>query len=273
MTRHTKFLYLMAILGFAFVCVGILLGLNQLTLQLVGALVLANLGAAILFPIVVSIVYDNIRERWMGDEIWRIFCELTDGGIIRIFKDRKGNAQSCLMKEFDSLKKGKVDMIGVSLRLFFDEIAPFYTNVRDMLYRDIRIQALICDLESTEVCNRSKFERDPTRIFRHLKMTSANVSTLQKELSSADTASDNQTYMTESITLRHYTGAPYCTAIIFPDKCYFTPHILCREAPDNLPMIVFSSESSAYKKIKEYFDHLWKNAKENMLARNGTPEK
>jgi len=51
--------------------------------------------------------------------------------------------------------------------------------------------------------------------------------------------------------------APYCTAIIFPNVCYFTPNLLYHSAPVNLPMLSFLRGGSVYDRILDHFKFLW----------------
>ncbi len=60
-----------------------------------------------------------------------------------------------------------------------------------------------------------------------------------------------------SISYRKMTSAPYCTAIIFPEKAYYTPNMLCVDVPVNLPMMVFHRSSDAYRKLVGYFEFIW----------------
>lgn len=136
---HQKFLYLCAALGFAVLVSGLAVGvLTESRLWALSAVVLESLGSAVLFPILVSFSYDRLKEKWLGDEVWRIFNELSDAGISRVYKDRetsprRDNAQTRLSEEFRSFENGEILMMGVSLRVFFNPLGPFYRDIETML--------------------------------------------------------------------------------------------------------------------------------------------
>ncbi len=59
------------------------------------------------------------------------------------------------------------------------------------------------------------------------------------------------------IRARQSMCAPYFTAVIFPDICYYTPNILHQEAPANMPMLAFLAGGPVYDKILTHFKFLW----------------
>lgn len=136
---------------------------------LVTGVSLQSLGAAVLFPILVSYAYDRLRERWLGDEAWRLFSELADAGIIRVYRNReyaanRDNAQSRLSSAFVSCKVGEVCMMGPTLRVFFNPLGPFYADIAEMLRNgggNVTIRALIERPESPAVADRTEIE-EPT---------------------------------------------------------------------------------------------------------------
>lgn len=254
-----RFLYQAAAAGFALFVVGVCLGVvaEELWLRLI-AVALEALGAAVLFPVLISFVYDALRERWLGDEVWRIFGELADAGISRVYKDREAsssddNAQTRLAEDFRNLEDGSVQMIGVSLRVFFNPLGPFYRDIATMLRNGagrIHIRALIAASDSPEAIERAAIE-EPSRapeakpqIERDIDSTIATARSMVQTLHS-------------DIVLRQYSQAPYCTAIIFPHVAFYSPNLLAPEAPVRLPMMVFRHGSHGYDMIKSSFDHLW----------------
>lgn len=51
--------------------------------------------------------------------------------------------------------------------------------------------------------------------------------------------------------------APYFTAVIFPDICYYTPNMLFPKAPVDMPMLTFLAGGPVYDKILTHFKFLW----------------
>jgi hypothetical protein len=67
----------------------------------------------------------------------------------------------------------------------------------------------------------------------------------------------NSQFKSKVIEYGYYDCCPYCTLVIFPDKCYFSPNILSVDAPVRLPMVIFRAGSHGYQKLDAYFDYLW----------------
>jgi len=258
-----KVLYGGAAVGFVLFVAGISIA-NSVdgTVALVAGLALEALGAAILFPIVISFTYDTLRERWLGDEVWRLFGELADAGIARVYGDREisaraDNAQARLSNEFRSLDTGEVLMLGVTLRVFFNPLGPFYKDIEAMLRtggEKVHINALISRSDSLEIAERCHIEQpnldegEHPQIERDIESSVATVRGMTQALG-------------PGITMRQFLPAPYCTAVVFPHIAYFSPNILAPEAPVRLPMILFRSDSHGYKMIQASFDYLWKHEK------------
>lgn len=225
-------------------------------------IILGQLGACIFFPLLVGYFYDKLKRKNQAETIWTIFKDLSDGGIIRVYMDREENeheqnAHIDLRSDFDDFRSGEVKLVGVSLRVFFNQTGPFYRSIYKIcelgeISKSIKIRALISHPESPEVYNRAKIET-PNRVNDPLikidiKSTVASIENLNNNFSSGP------------IKYCHYEQAPYCTCIIFPEKCYFSPNILSSDAPVRLPMIVFQRDSHGYKKLNEYFEYLWKDS-------------
>lgn len=223
--------------------------------MIVAGVVVQTLGAAILFPILVSYAYDRLREKWLGDEVWRLFNELAEAGISRVYKDReyvegRDNALTRLSEEFNGFTDGEVRMIGASLRVFFNPLGPFYRDIDRMMKNpQVTVRALVNRADSPEASNRTRIEEPNLpdgavpQSRRDLDSTIANVTILHGN--------------NPRIDLRMYAEAPYCTAIIFPDLCYYSPNLIAPEVPVRLPMIVFRSGSHAYKMISASFESIW----------------
>ncbi|MFE9763495.1 hypothetical protein ACFYPC_02995 [Streptomyces sp. NPDC005808] len=222
---------------------------------------LQSLGSAVLFPILVSFAYDKLRERWLGDEVWRLFNELSDAGITRVYKDREfntnaDNAQTRLSEEFLSHQSGEIYIMGPTLRVFFNPLGPFYRDIERMLRNAngaVRMQALIEHSDSPAVRERTSIEEP-------------NLAPGQKPQTERDADSTIATVLNvcattgSYITLRRFMPAPYCTVVIFPNVAFFSPNILAPEAPVRLPMILFRSGSHGYRMLKASFNYLWDHA-------------
>lgn len=224
-------------------------------------IILATVSSSIFFPLMAGYFYDKFKEKQEGESIWRVFKEFSEGGILRVYKDREEsdseeNAVYDLRKAFDEHRQGKIKILGVSLRVFFSQTGPFYnsiTNIADLhkFNSEVGIQALVSDPDSPEVINRVKIETpdrlDDPLIKKDINLTIASLQNLTHK------------YGSTAIEYGYFSSAPYCTCIIFPSKCYFSPNILSEDPPVRLPMIIFSANSHAYTKLEQYFDYLWEN--------------
>ncbi|MFI1170501.1 hypothetical protein [Streptomyces melanogenes] len=256
---HQKFLYLCAALGFAVLVSGLAVGvLTESKVWALSAVVLESLGSAVLFPILVSFSYDRLKEKWLGDEVWRIFNELSDAGISRVYKDRelsprRDNAQTRLSEEFRSFENGEILMMGVSLRVFFNPLGPFYRDIETMLRETggrVRIRAVVCDPANPDVPVRAAIE-EAGRSPEH-------TSQLERDIESTRvTVAGLRATMGPHVDLRLATSAPYCTTVIFPHVCYYSPNLLAPKAPVGLPMILFRSGAHGFKMIQASFEYVW----------------
>ena len=257
-----RVLYYAAAAGLAVSIVGVALTLvTEGKVWLVTGVSLQSLGAAVLFPILVSYAYDRLRERWLGDEVWRLFSELADAGIIRVYRNReyaanRDNAQSRLSSAFVSCKVGEVCMMGPTLRVFFNPLGPFYADIAEMLRNgggNVTIRALIERPESPAVADRTEIEEpmlapgDKPQTERDAESSIAQAKVLVGAIG-------------PHISLRRFLQAPYCTAVIFPDIAFYSPNLLAPVVPVRLPMILFRSGSHGYNMIKASFEHLWEHS-------------
>ena len=225
------------------------------TLVVIIAVLLSQASSSIFFPILVGYFYDKIKEEESGGVIWRVFKEFSDGGIIRIYKDREEstspeNAVAELRQAFFDHRQGEVKMIGVSLRVFFNPTGPFFQAISQIASiaetnREVQIRALILHPESPEAANRAAIETphmgEPL-IKRDIALTAANIQSC---------------FPNALIEYGYYKEAPYCTLVIFPDRCFFSPNLLSRVVPVRLPMIIFRSGSHGYHVLDAYFEYLW----------------
>ncbi|MFD3623680.1 hypothetical protein [Streptomyces sp. NPDC058698] len=219
---------------------------------------LQSLGSAVLFPILVSFAYDKLKERWLGDEVWRLFNELSDAGITRVYKDREfnsnqDNAQTRLSQEFLSHQSGEICIMGPTLRVFFNPLGPFYRDIEQMLRNAngaVHMRALIERSDSPSVWERTSIE-EPNLAPGQKPQTERDAE------STIATVRNVCTTVGPRITLRRFMPAPYCTVVIFPSIAFFSPNLLAPEAPVRLPMILFRSGSHGYQMLKASFDYLW----------------
>lgn len=221
---------------------------------------LTSIGAAVLFPIAVSYFYDKLRERWFGDEVWRIFTELSDAGVIRIFRDRefyrgRDNAQERLSEAFRVHSTGDVLIMGPTLRVFFNPLGPFYEVVGAMVERGgtsgYKVRALIQRDDSPSALDRVAAEQPDLRPGQASHASHDAAQTV-------DRIGSLGVRFANTIEVRRFMPAPYCTAIIFPDVAYYSPNLLSSSVPVKMPMILFRSESHGYRMLVEMFEYLWK---------------
>jgi hypothetical protein len=254
-----RVLYIVGIIGLIIFVAGVALGmLGHGTVAAVASVALVALGSAFLFPILVSFAYDRLRERWLGDEVWRIFGELADAGIVRVYKDRefvegRDNAQTRLAEEFRAMESGTIYMMGPTLRVFFNPLGSFYQDI-DKLMRSangkVIINALIQRNDSAAVAERIRIEEpglsDPKQA-QGLRDADSTIGTVRSMVDQ----------LGPRVSLRRFMTAPYCTAVIFPRIAFFSPNILAPRVPVRLPMILFRSGSHGYDMLKASFDYLW----------------
>jgi hypothetical protein len=192
----------------------------------------------------------------------QVFKDFSEGGILRVYKDRERsnnpeNAENDLKTAFKEHNNGEVKLIGVTLRVFFNTAAPFYQDITEIVRRaqvekSIKIKAIISHPDSYEVAARAEIEEPIS--------TDLKDSLIVREISGfvKNVHNLNNSYPRHDVIDFHYCmSAPYCTAIIFPDKCYFSPNLLCKTAPVRLPMIIFKAGSHGYLVINEYFEYNW----------------
>ncbi len=240
-------------------------------LKAIVLLLVAQVGSCILFPLLVGFFYDHVKQREDADTIWTAFRDLAEGGIIRVYKDREqneypDNAFISLKSAFDNATTGEVKLVGVSLRVFFNQTGPFYRSIYKICSLSeetgaVSVKALLSHPEAPETTNRARietpeFEKEPL-IAIDIQSTVASIGNL------------NRTFSKHPISHRFYMQAPYCTCIIFSDRCYFSPNILSCDAPVRLPMIVFRKGSHGYAKLNTYFDHLWDQGNGDQMKDDG----
>jgi len=215
----------------------------------IAILILSQTGACIFFPLLIGYFVDKFKEKRDGDILMQYFDELNDAGILRIYKHRKSGTQGFedMKNRFASHKSGQIKIIGVTLKTFFYPYGYIYQHIVESLKNDkVTVKAMLCNEESPEVKNRGKIEdnNQGQEIRQEITMISNEIDKLKKQY--------------KNLSYEKYYEAPYCTAIIFPDKCYFSPNILSKADPSNLPFIVLKNGSNGYERLDEYFDYIWK---------------
>jgi hypothetical protein len=258
------------------------------------AALMVEAGGAFFFALSVGLVIDRLRDAEGYSVLWLFGQQFRRAGVLAFYSDREGDAEIALRQAFEKHHRGEVLMAGASLRLFLAPGHPFCSSMKAMLTRKggapVEVKALSCSPENShELPVRSfveefnqdqsfpnesrpfdwkkrisfdfaEFERgfyqkhgidapseEKLRVIGDLESTRQGV----KELQGAAKSGGNH------IVHREYNSAPYCTVIIFPDKAFYTPNLLCTEVPVNMPMIVFHRSSDAYAKLENYVRFLW----------------
>ena len=222
------------------------------------AIILSEVSSCFFFPIVVGQMIDQEKSEHDFGVINNFYQDFSEGGIIQVYKDREqssraDNGETALKRAFEEHVNGEIKLIGVTLRVFFNQTGPFFNDmeslcIKSKILTSIRIKALISTEDAPETINRGNIESPgepiPT-IITEMNATKQYVSRLNSKAGN------------QIIELRDYSQAPYCTAIIFPDKCFISQNLLCDTAPVRLPLIIFRKESHGYKVINDYFEYLW----------------
>jgi hypothetical protein len=257
------------------------------------AALLIEAGGAFFFALTVGWTLDKLRDAEGYSVLWLFSQEFRKAGVLSFHSDRKDYAERALEQAFKNHDGGEVLMAGASLRLFLAPGLHFYSWIQDMLSKkrgsSVVVRALSCSPEyNNELPVRSfveefnqdrsfpkdasfdwkrridlsfdEFEKDffenhgikapsqqRVRVISDLESTRAGVKALQGVAKGAG----NHLYH------REYRFAPYCTVIIFPDRAFYTPNLLCTEVPVNMPMIVFHRSSDVYEKLVNYVEFLW----------------
>jgi len=222
------------------------------------SVLLSQAASSVFFPILVGHFYETFREKETGREVWRTFRDLSEAGILRVYKDREesedpDNAVTALREAFYAHRTGEVRLAGVSLRVFLNPTGPFYEAVRNVVLLGkekggVFLNVLVVHADSPEAKNRGCIEPSPNgtpMINRDLGITTAYLRTLAQQ------GGDR------TVEFGCYKEAPYCTMVLFPDRCFFSPNILSETTPVRLPMIVFRAGSHGYRALERYFEYLW----------------
>lgn len=245
-----------------------------------------QIGGAFFFALTAGYVSEALQRARGYSNLW-LFCqEFRKAGVVGFYADRDGDAKTELDETFKAHQKGEVLMAGASLRKFLASGQPHNSMIRELLTRKgVSVRAVFSSSKGNrelpvrsfiESFNRGKkspkigggtfdlekkidfsfdefvetFDKkygDHTRVITDIKSVQAG----------SDELIDIAAEKGSAFAYRESKSAPYCTLIIFPEKAFYTPNLLCREEPVNMPMIVFHKSSDAYKKILQYFKFLW----------------
>ena len=221
-------------------------------------IILTQISSCFFFPIIVGQIIDKEKAKRDFGVINSFYQDFSEGGIIQVYKDREAsdrsdNGEAALKRAFEEHDSGEVKLIGVTLRVFFNQTGPFYSNIeklcaKSMTAPSIELKALINSENAPETLSRGKIESpniDPPTIKIEMRATKQHIFRL------------NEKTRKEVIHVKEYDQAPYCTAIIFPNKCFFSQNLLCDTAPVRLPLVVMNRESHGYTVVNSYFDYLW----------------
>ena len=187
--------------------------------------------------------------------------DLTAFGIRHVYPHREptvnpDNALTRLRGAFRAHQAGTVRMMGVSLRVFFNHLGPFYSDIDTLLStaeKGPSLQALTLHPDCAESEERAQIEEPgiqglaTPQIVRDIESTAA---TIRRMVNAHG----------PHIELRQFRQAPYCTAILFPGVAYFSPNILAPAAPVQLPMVLFDADSHGYRMLTLSFEFLWQHA-------------
>lgn len=250
-----------------------------------------QIGCAFFFALSVGYILDKIRDAEGFSVLWLLSQEFRKAGVMAFYANRLNHAEKALEEAFDSHHSGDVLMAGASLRLFLAPGLHFHSYVERMLTRksgdSIKVKALSCNPEGNyELPIRSfveEFNQDfstpksssfdlnkkinkPFNKFEQEFFENHGIGTAKRCRVIHDLLSTEQgvrafrgalEISSNQIEHRVFNSAPYCTVIIFPDRAFYTPNLLCTEVPVNMPMTVFHKTSDAYKKLANYVEFLW----------------
>jgi UDP-2,3-diacylglucosamine pyrophosphatase LpxH len=229
----------------------------------------------------------------LGQSIHNLQSSLLNGGIEAVYPNRGGSSEKALQDAFRAHTNGEVRLTGASLRLFLAPGLHFYYYVQELLQRQsagsISVRAVMCspdynrelpvrsfieefgpngehprvhplnwaqpltfdfaEFEATFFAQHGAVSRTgkTLRVIHDLQSTRVGIEALRGVAQGA----------ANQITHRETRYAPYCTAVIFPDRAFYTPNLLCATVPVDLPMMVFEAGSDAYEKLAEYFEFQW----------------
>jgi hypothetical protein len=255
------------------------------------SIIAVQVGAAFFFPLTVGTLVRKLEDKDVGHTLWRFHLESKKAALTDIYANRDMGAKD-LEDSFRNHSSRDILMSGPSLRLFLAHGFSFFDVIRDNIQRyedhQIRIKAVQSDpIENPSIPMRAfveEFNPDGTHPSGHRRQTfdwkgpcgfkdfaktfcdtyarkppSDNACRMIADLELTKIGALHLNGMTTNpcICLRRTICPPYCTAVIFPDKCYYTPNMLYADAPVNMPLFVFHRGGAPYERIMWHFQFLW----------------
>jgi hypothetical protein len=248
-----------------------------------------QIGGAFFFALSVGWIVDRLQKKQGFSVLWQLSQEFRKAGVMGFYSDREDDAEKTLEEAIEKNHNGDVLIAGASLRYFVSVGGHLYGKINGMLTNEqnnVNFRVLYCkpednhelpvrsfvedfsqdgifplkldfDWNMTIIDTFKDFEKtffkkyvfdssSKTRVINDLESSRIGIEKLKSAIKEPNT-----------ISYREFSVAPYCTVVIFPDRVFYTPNLLCREVPVNMPMIVFHKSSDVYMKIEQYFKFLW----------------
>ena len=257
-------------------------------------IIVIQFSGCLLFPLLISKLSNSSKGTFdlgcLANKIQQSRClqPCCARGLDNVYENREA-ALPEIESAFKNHSDGEIKLIGVSLRDYFDR-NKHYNKCIDFLTDKVKnkkatifLKVLVCHLDETipvseepinlgnresiesfksgsfitmtkspEVINR-KMADASTNIFSEIKETLARIKVINKKME------DGNAEGREFITLKKYIEAPYCTAIIFPDRLFYIPNLLNSSKTDLLTL-EFKSGSEYYESVVANFECIWKNS-------------
>jgi len=256
-------------------------------------LVLVQGGGACFFGITIGQIAHKVRTAESGKILWDYVHACQQAGVVGFYGDRKAEAEVVLAQRFDNHRDGDILICGASLRAFFATESPFYgtiaKNIERYASRGVHIRAVWCDKSQGQPLpmrsfveefnpdgthprgarrRQFKWESGPapdllnfcTQFYEDLP-SNRNYYRCVQDLEASETGVHELNAQAKVISVRTTTCSPYFTAVIFPDKAFYTPNILYCHAPANMPMTVFLNGGPVYDKLLWHFQFIWWSGK------------
>ncbi len=261
---------------------------NFADLKLILSTVMFQVGCAFFFALSVGWLIQKIRENKRSTIIWQFNNEMEKAGASDFFATRKDEAESALRTAFSKNRGDEILIAGTSLRLFFIRDFPLNEAVKNTLSKSkgkpTQIKAVFCcpdcnsdiparsfveeysndayqiDRKKSDSQNYNEFCQDFAQAHGPNASNSSKaqiINDLESSIKGVEWLHNEIGENKNSVDYRLSRVAPYCTIVIFRDAAYYTPNLLGKQIPTNLPLLVFAKSSPNYKKLVDYFKFLW----------------